>query len=385
MPRYPFGSDGGADDRYDRGESGTLLHAPDPAFPEDSGGGAADSLNSVRWDEVADEIGGGGLGLGFTPFETRADVIVRIAQLADQQGFAAFGLAEASGNPAPPLLTEIALTTERVELSTMVLSVWSRSPAVLAMTAVGLQRVSNGRFVLGLGASTPPLVEGLHGMVWDDPIGKLRTVLHAVNELLRGGRQPHVADGVRPLALAEMPSSPVPVGLASLSPPTVRLAGELAERWLPFLWPRSGLADGRRLLAEGAGKAHRAELPAIIPAVPLAVGADQEAAERSAARWLTVYCTRMGPIYPRLLRDRFGYAKEVDALLAANGHRGTPVLPAASRRLAEDVLILASYNDIAAATEPWREAGADRVDLILPLGADEAELQAAVDAASPGR
>jgi alkanesulfonate monooxygenase SsuD/methylene tetrahydromethanopterin reductase-like flavin-dependent oxidoreductase (luciferase family) len=332
---------------------------------------------------AVDRTSVGGLEIGFTPFETRAELIVRVAQLADRSGFDGFGLAEAMGHAAPLLLAEVALTTEHLELSTSVLSVWSRTPSVLAMTAMGLQRMSDGRFVLGLGASTPPLVEGLHGIVWEDPVGKLRRVMQAVKSLLKGQRLPQPAKGARPLRLAVAAEAPVPVALASLSPPTVRLAGELADRWIPFLWPRSGLDLGRRLLHEGAAAGNRIEPPQICPAVPLAVGPDEASAQRVAARWLTVYCTQMGPIYPRMLRDRFGYAAEVDALLAANADRDVPVLPAASRRLAEDVLILATYQDITAAARLWTDAGADRIGLILPFGAAEEGLHAAVLAAAP--
>jgi alkanesulfonate monooxygenase SsuD/methylene tetrahydromethanopterin reductase-like flavin-dependent oxidoreductase (luciferase family) len=332
---------------------------------------------------VVDRNAIGGLGIAFTPFETRADLIVRIALLADRSGFDGFAVAEAMGNAAPLVLAEVALTTTRVELSAGVLSVWSRTPATLAMTAMGLQRMSGGRFVLGLGASTPELVEGLHGVVWTDPVGQLRSVMHAVNSLLNGQRLPEPAEGSRPLRLAVTSEPAVPVALAALSPPTVRLAGELADRWLPFLWPRSHLGLGRRLLQEGAAEGERSELPQICPAVPLAVGPDEASAHRAAARWLTVYCTRMGQIYPRLLRDRFGYAAEVDALLAANVDRDVPVLPAASRRLAEDVLIVAAHADTAAAIRQWMDAGADRVNLSLPLGASEEELRAAVLAAAP--
>ncbi|HUG85101.1 MAG TPA: LLM class flavin-dependent oxidoreductase, partial [Euzebya sp.] len=224
---------------------------------------------------------------------------------------------------------------------------------------------------------------GLHGIPWDGPIGKLRTVLIAVRELLQGGRLPQTPNDARPLGVSVTPDQPIPLALASLSPRTIHMAGELADRWLPFLWPRSQLAEGRRLLAEGASAAGRATLPAIVPAVPLAVGADHHMAERTAARWLTTYCTRMGPIYPRLLRERFGYAAEVDALLAANADGGVPVLPPASRRLADDVLILATHEEIGAAVSGWTDAGADRVDVVLPIDADEDALQVIVHAAAP--
>lgn len=320
----------------------------------------------------------GGPGLGFTPFETRTELILSVAREADRLGAARVAVAEAMGHASPVLLAEIAQCTERVELATTVLPVWSRSPAVLAMTAAGLQRLSGGRFVLGLGAGTPPLIEGLHGIPWEDPFGKLRTVLTAVRDLLEGRRMPSVREGARALRLFVPPESPVPIGLASMSAPGIRLAGELADRWLPFLWPRSRLAEGRRLVEEGASG--RGWLPEVCPAVPLATGNDGASADRVAARWLTVYCTQMGPIYPRMLRERFGYAAEVDALLAANEDRDEPVLPGASRRLAEDVLLLANYDELGDATAQWTEAGADRLDLILPFGIEPAEVLAAVRA-----
>ncbi len=210
----------------------------------------------------------GGPGLGFTPFETRPELILSVAREADRRGAARVAVAEAMGHASPVLLAEIAQATERVELATTVLPVWSRSPAVLAMTAAGLQRLSGGRFVLGLGAGTPPLIEGLHGIPWEDPFGKLRTVLTAVRDLLEGRRMPSVPEGARALRLFVPPESPVPIGLASMSPPGIRLAGELADRWLPFLWPRSRLTEGRRLVEEGA--AGRDRLPEVCPAVPLA-------------------------------------------------------------------------------------------------------------------
>jgi alkanesulfonate monooxygenase SsuD/methylene tetrahydromethanopterin reductase-like flavin-dependent oxidoreductase (luciferase family) len=322
-------------------------------------------------------------GLGFTPFETRAEVIVSVARTAEGLGFARISVAEAMGHASPVLLAEIATQTERVELATTVLPVWSRSPAVLAMTAAGLQRVSGGRFVLGLGAGTPPLMEGLHGIPWQDPFGKLRATLEAVRCLLGGDRMPTVPDGARPLRLAGVPERAVPIGLASMSAPGIRLAGELADRWLPFLWPRPRFEDGRRLLEEGAARRGRDGVPTISASVPLAAGPDTPAAERLAARWLTVYCTKMGPIYPRMLRERFGYAVEVDALLAANTDGGEPVLPTASRRLAEEVLALASYDEIPCVAAAWREAGADQIDLVLPFGLETTELTDLVTAAAP--
>lgn len=305
------------------------------------------------------------LGIGFTPFETRVDLIVDAAREAESLGFSAVSLAEAMSLASPIVLAQLALATERVELSTGVLSVWSRTPATLALTAAQLDELSGGRFVLGLGASTPPLVEGFHGVPWQDPLGALRRTLIAVQSLLAGERLPAVPPGARGLRMASPPTRHIPVALASITRPGIRLAGELADRWLPFLLPATALDDGRALLAQAAHAADRAHAPTVTAAVPVAIGPDEQSASRTAARWLTTYCSRMGPVYPRVLKE-WGYAAEVDALLAANTDPHNPVLPTTADRLARDVLLYGTFADAPSAVATWQRH-ADAVSLTLPF------------------
>jgi alkanesulfonate monooxygenase SsuD/methylene tetrahydromethanopterin reductase-like flavin-dependent oxidoreductase (luciferase family) len=86
--------------------------------------------------------------------ETRHDVIVRAAQLADELGYEAFAVPEGWGLDSTLLQTELALRTRRITLVSAILSVWGRTPATLAMTAATLYRLAQGRYVLGLGTST---------------------------------------------------------------------------------------------------------------------------------------------------------------------------------------------------------------------------------------
>ena len=120
------------------------------------------------------------VGVAFTPFETRAGTILRLASRADALGLARVDVAEAWTHDATILLAEIAQTTERIGLGASVLSVWGRTPATMALTAAGLQRCSRGRFRLGIGAVSPPLTEGFHGIPWDAPVEQLRRTLTAV-------------------------------------------------------------------------------------------------------------------------------------------------------------------------------------------------------------
>src|SRR4029077_10027608 len=174
------------------------------------------------------ELGGGSkVGAGVTPFQTDAEATIRLAVAAEKLGFARFGAAEGWTHDAVVVLTQIAGATSRIGLASGVLPIWSRSPAAIAMAATGLQRVSGGRFALGLGASSPPLVEGLHGLTWERPIDRMRSTLISIRSLLDGDRLPLKREGVRPLRLGSTPDLPVPILLAALAPASVRLAGEL--------------------------------------------------------------------------------------------------------------------------------------------------------------
>jgi alkanesulfonate monooxygenase SsuD/methylene tetrahydromethanopterin reductase-like flavin-dependent oxidoreductase (luciferase family) len=329
------------------------------------------------------EPGGSPVGAGVTPFQTDAAATIRLAVAAEELGFARFGTAEGWTHDAVVVLTQIAEATTTIGVASAVLPVWSRTPAAIAMAAAGLQRVSGGRFHLGLGASTRPLVEGLHGLEWDQPIDRMRTTLVSIRSLLGGDRLPMDREDVRPLRLGSPPKSPVPIMLAALAPASVRLAGELADQWLPFLWARSRLGDGRALLAEGEARGESPSGTEVAASVPLALGEDEETARRIAASWLLAYLTRMGPLYPRMLRDHFGYSDQVDALLRANDGSGLPELPAAAEELAREVTLMSTYDEAPQAIRSWLEGGADAVDLVLPLGVPEEQLREMLEAAAP--
>ena len=152
---------------------------------------------------------------------------------------------------------------------------------------------------------------------------------------------------------------------------------------MPFFWARSRLLEGRTLLAEGEAAAQRSAATAVTASVPVAIAEDEETARRLAAGWLLAYLTRMGPLYPRMLRDQFGFAREADALLDANGGDGPPRLPAAAEPLARDVTVMATYDEAPDAIRRWLEAGADSVDLVLPLGLPEEQLHEMLKAGAP--
>jgi alkanesulfonate monooxygenase SsuD/methylene tetrahydromethanopterin reductase-like flavin-dependent oxidoreductase (luciferase family) len=339
----------------------------------------SETSQTTRWWPVA----GSSVGAGVTPFQVDADATIRLAKRVEELGYARFGAAEGWTHDAVVVLTQIAGVTSRIGLGTGVLPVWSRTPAAIAMAAAGLQRASGGRFALGLGASSPPLVEGLHGMAWRQPVGRLRNTLVAVRALLDGDRLPLDREGVRALRLGAPPERRIPILLAALTPSSIRLAGELADHWLPFLWALSRLPDGRSLLAEGEARAEAPSQTGVTVSVPLAIAGDDETARQIAAAWLLAYLTRMGPLYPRMLRDQFGFAAQVDALLEANADGGPPRLPAAAEGLAREVTVMGTYEEAPDAVRRYLEAGADAIDLVLPLGLPEEQLHEMLEAAAP--
>lgn len=315
-------------------------------------------------------------GVAFTPFETRVDTILRLARQADALDLDRVQVAEAWSHDATILLAEVAAQTSRIGLGTGVISVWGRTPASIALAAAGLQRASGGRFSLGLGAGSSPLTEGLHGLRWERPVARLRETLIGVRALLAGARLPRPAPGARPLRLGVLPDVPVPLVLAALSEESIRVAGELADEWAPFLWARSRLAEGRALLDEGNARADVPQPTRIAVAVPVALGRDVESARRLAAWWLSTYATRMGPIYPRLLQ-RFSSAQTVQALQAA-----AQELPVMAEELAREVTLFGTYDEGPELIAAWVAAGADSVQLVLPPGRPEDELAELVEVAA---
>jgi alkanesulfonate monooxygenase SsuD/methylene tetrahydromethanopterin reductase-like flavin-dependent oxidoreductase (luciferase family) len=312
------------------------------------------------------------LGVGVTPMETRREVVLRMATLAEELGYTAFSVAEGWGYDAAVLLTEIAARTTRIELGTGVLNIWGRSPASIAMLAAGLAEASDGRFALGLGAGSPQLAEGWHDVPFQAPVRRMATVARQVRGLLDGERLVR-STGNRGLRLAVPPRSRVPLNLAALGPAAIRLCGELADAWYPFLMPMSGLKEGMCLLDEGAARAARPR-PQICPGIPTAVLPDPDAAREVTAWWLAFYLTSMGPLYAATLRNR-GFGEAVDAVIAANPRGAPHTLPAAAQVLADELLISGGPDAARVGLDRWYAAGAEMPVIVLPPNRSVEELE----------
>ena len=258
-------------------------------------------------------------GVGRTPMETRRDVIVRAAVLADELEYEMFALPEGWGLDPAPVLTEIALRTSRIRLASGIMSVWGRTPATLAMTAATLHQVCGGRYVLGLGASTKALVEGFHDTAFEHPAAKLRDVATKVRALLAGEpAQLDHARGTRPLRLGQPPAPELPIWIAALGPHSIRVAAEVGDGWIPALTARDYLPGWAAQLRELRQAAAPTAGPFTVAAGPFAVADQSAAVARGIAASCTAwYLSAMGEVYARSVSGQ-GYAAEVQAIIAAN-------------------------------------------------------------------
>jgi alkanesulfonate monooxygenase SsuD/methylene tetrahydromethanopterin reductase-like flavin-dependent oxidoreductase (luciferase family) len=323
------------------------------------------------------------LAVGLTPMETRRDVVLHVATRAEELGYTALFLAEGWGRDVSVLLAEVALRTSRIGLGTGVLNVWGRSAGTIAMLAASLDELSGGRFVLGLGAGSPPLAEGLHDVPFRRPIARLGQVTRQVRRLLDGERiVPSLPGGAKPLRLALQPASRIPIQMAALGPEAVRLTGELADAWYPFLLPRSGVKDGLRLLEEGAARGGPDRpLPQFRPGIPVAVSPDAAAARDLASWWVTFYLTSMGPLYAGTLRNA-GYSEAVDAVLDAAAE-GANHLPDAAGVLLDELTVWGDAASARTALDRWYDVGADMPVIVLPPGRELDDLDHILAALKP--
>jgi alkanesulfonate monooxygenase SsuD/methylene tetrahydromethanopterin reductase-like flavin-dependent oxidoreductase (luciferase family) len=324
------------------------------------------------------------IGVSVMPLDNRREALIGVAAIAEQLGYSAYFLPETWAHDVTVLMAEMAIRTDRLSLGTGILGVWGRSAGTLAMAAASLSEVSSGRFVLGLGASTAQLTEGLHDVPFVAPLAKVRRTVTQVRALLGGERVPlAVATGARPLKLNLAPSGAVPIFLAALTDESVRLAGELADGWLPFLYPRRCLAQGLELLREGAARSgDPSRRVSVYPTVPTVVADDPAEARAGAAWFVSFYLTTMGPLYRRSL-GRQGFSREIDAVIGANSPKFTGEVPPAADSLLEELTAFGTPAEARERLGQWHAAGADMPLVFLRPNLTPAQIERTLSAFGP--
>jgi F420-dependent oxidoreductase-like protein len=251
-------------------------------------------------------------------------------------------VAEAYGFDGVSLMGYLAAVTERVEVGAAILPIYTRTPTLLAMTAAGVDALSDGRCVLGLGASGPQVIEGWHGVPYTDPVGRTREIIEICRKVWTRERLTHEGRSYRlplppdegtglgkPLKLITTPvRERVPIYVASLGPRNVRMTAELADGWLPifYLPEKAGEVWGPDLAAGAAKRAPGLGPLEIVAGGMVAVGDDAAELRDLARPMLALYIGGMGAkgrnFYNDLAR-RFGYEAEAEQIqdLYLDGHK----------------------------------------------------------------
>jgi F420-dependent oxidoreductase-like protein len=333
---------------------------------------------------------------GAGPPPGAADAVV----LAERLGFDSVWTAEAYGSDALTPLAWWGSRTSHVALGTAVVQMAARTPTATAMAAMTLDHLSGGRFVLGLGASGPQVVEGWYGQPFALPLARTREYVRIVREVVARER-PLAADGrfypvpyrrpadaaavpgtapppagePRPLRSTLHPRRPdLPIHLAAEGPRNVALAAEIADGWLPlFLAPRLD-ADYRALLAEGFARRSPTLPPPdrfeVSPTVPVVVDDDADRAADLVRPFLALYIGGMGARGANFHHDvvaRLGYADAADEVqeryLAGDRAGAAAAVP---DELVDDVALVGPPARIRARLAHWEAAVATRLIVWTP-------------------
>jgi F420-dependent oxidoreductase-like protein len=247
---------------------------------------------------------------------------VELAQRAEALGFESVWMPEAYGTDAVSILGALAARTERIQLGTGIVNVFSRTPALLAQTAATLDLISGGRFILGLGTSGHQVVSGWHGMPFDRPLLRMRETVAIVRQVLRRDRllfEGQVFRLDKGLKLLARPvRETVPIYLATLTPGGLRLTGEVADGWIPTLFSPEHMDLFRPELEAGARIAGRSlDSLAIAPHVPVSIDDDRARAREALKPWVALYVGGMGSKSKNFYNDlvsQYGFADEARTL-----------------------------------------------------------------------
>ncbi|ELY37763.1 LLM class flavin-dependent oxidoreductase [Natronorubrum tibetense] len=305
---------------------------------------------------------------------------LEFARRADETGLHSVWKQEASGSNGVATLAAVAQCTTDVRIGTGVASVYSRSPTLLGMSAATLQQLSSGRALLGVGVSSPPLVERWHGMAFDRPLRRLRETIEIVRQTTAGGTVEYDGEvfDIGPYSMALETTDEVPVFNAAISDANRALTGEYADGWLPAFIPQPSFSSHVTDVRESARDAGRdpGELT-VAPWVPIAVDDDPDRAERR-VRYLLAQEMAMG--YNEQVNDYgFGDAPDRAHALFRDGDRGAAV-DAISGRMVDELTVSGTESDVREQLQRYARDGADVIIAMPSMDASVAEIESLIDA-----
>jgi F420-dependent oxidoreductase-like protein len=283
--------------------------------------------------------------------EPRLPDTAEFAVAAEQIGVGSLWVPEVWGYDALTGLAYLAALTSRIGLGTFVVQLGSRSPALLATSALSLQELSGGRFLLGVGTSGPRVMEGWHGVRFRKPVQTTRETIEILRTVSRGERLEHPGE-IYPLPLPQSNGSAlvpmvrprhVPVYVAAMGPQNLRLTGEMADGWLGNAFIPEAAEVFLGPLREGAERAGRAltDLDLVAP-VAVEFTADDAAGDVAARRHAD------------------GYAFTIGAMGTSKGSTG--------RNFYNDAFTRLGYGaEVATVAELWQSGLRDQARAAVPL------------------
>jgi len=323
-----------------------------------------------------------------------------VAELADYEkaGLDIVFVPEAYSYDAVSQLGYIAAKTQRLQIASGILQIYSRTPTLTAMTAAGLDYVSGGRFMLGIGASGPQVIEGWHGVPYDAPLGRTREVIEICRAVWRRERleyagryytiplPPGQGTGLgKPLKLINHPvRDRIPIVVAAIGPKNVALAAELAEGWEPiFYLPEKAAQVWGDSLAAGAARRDPALPPLdVIAQAHLAIGENVAGLLEFGRPMLALYIGGMGAKgrnFYHSLAVRYGYAAEADAIqeayLAGRKDEAAALVPAP---LLAGTSLIGPRSLVAERVAAMRESGVTTLN-VTPVAGTHAERVALIE------
>ncbi len=319
-----------------------------------------------------------GLNLGYWGAGMSTDT--SLITEAERLGFDSVWVAEAYGSDAVSVLAWIGARTDTIKLGSAIFQMPARTPAMTAMTAATLDRLSGGRLLLGLGLSGPQVVEGWHGVPYGKPLGRTREYVSIVRNILeRSGPTEHQgehysipyqgadATGLgKALKLITHPlRTQVPIYLAAIGPKNVALTAEIADGWLPVFYSpeRASEVFGPRL-DEGfarSGDPDKAARFDVAPSVAAVVTDDLDAGWATVKPQLALYIGGMGAKGKNFYHDlacRYGYQQAADTIqdsyLAGDKAAAIAAVP---DELVDELSLIGPRGRIAERLEMWESAG----------------------------
>ncbi|HUQ00744.1 MAG TPA: LLM class F420-dependent oxidoreductase [Aeromicrobium sp.] len=314
----------------------------------------------------------------------------------EKAGLDTVWVAEAYGFDSPTLMGYLAAKTETIEIASAILNIYSRTPGALLQTAAGLDNVSGGRAILGLGASGPQVIEGFHGVPYDKPIARTREIIELIRSGLR--REPLVYEGTfnvpltkekgavtglgKPLKLLVTPQrSSIPIYIAALGEKSVAGAAEYADGWIPLLYhPEKASSIWGDALAAGGARRQDGLGPLEVVAGGLCAigeGPETKALLDFARPFVALYVGGMGARsknFYNTLFQQYGYEKEAreiqDLYLDGKKKEAEAVIPL---EFLEATNFVGPESYVKERIAAFREAGVTNIQ-IAPVADDPAAL-----------